>query len=196
MKPRKILSYLVPVGKGQEDPEHVTGTEIPPTGSLFSMLAGVFENSTAECTVPIRFVTDGSQQNDVRDAIRDLLKNPTLSKGRKLAERLRDVSTGKSGLGLLFLLFGQEGEQHKIVVSRFPTDQGVLAEQKRGSLEVAFVERIFMKNAKTYKAACHRPHSELLRQNCLHPGFVDTHESFAVCAYCDRGTGDQYYSGH
>jgi hypothetical protein len=119
MKPKKILSYLVPVGKGQEDPEEVTGTEIPQAGSFFLMLAGIFENSTAECTVPIRFVTDGLQQNDVRDAIRELLKNPTLTKGRKLAERLREVSTRKSGLGLLFLLLGQEGDLHKIVVSRF-----------------------------------------------------------------------------
>lgn len=120
------------------------------------MLAGVFEKSTAECTVPIRFVTDGSQQNDVRDAVRELLKNPTLNGGRKLAARLRDVSIGKSGLGLLFLLLGQEGDLHKIVLSRFPAGEGVLAEQKQGSLEVAFVERIFMKNAKTYKAAVYK----------------------------------------
>jgi hypothetical protein len=156
MKPNTILSYLVPAGKGQEDPEKVTGTEIPPTGSLFSMLTGVFENSTSECTVPIRFVTDGSQQNDVRDEIRELLKHPTLVKGRLLAERLGGVSTGKSGLGLLFLLIGQDGAQHKIVLSRFPADQGVLAERKQGSLQVSFVERIFMKNAKTYKAAVYK----------------------------------------
>jgi hypothetical protein len=156
MKPKKILSYLVPVGKGHEDPEKVTGTEIPQAGSLFTMLAGVFENSTAECTVPVRFITAGSQQNDVRDAILELLKTPALNKGRKLAERLRDVSTGKSGLGLLFLLLGQEGDQHKIVLSRFPADQGVLAERKQGSLQVEFVERIFMKNAKTYKAAVYK----------------------------------------
>lgn len=120
------------------------------------MLAGVFENSTTECTVPIRFVTDGPQQNDVRDEIRELLKHPTLGNGRKLADRLRDVSTGKSGLGLLFLLLGQDGEHHQIVLSRFPADQGVLAERKQGALQVSFVERIFMKNAKTYKAAVYQ----------------------------------------
>jgi len=156
MKPSKILSYLVPAGKGQEDPEEVTGTAVPPVGNLFSMLSHVFENSETECKVPIRFITAGSQQHDVRDEITELLRHPTLSKGRKLAVRLRGVSTGRSGLGLLFLLLGQENGQHKIVLSRFPADQGVLAERKKGTLQVAFVERIFMKNAKTYKAAVYK----------------------------------------
>src|ERR1039458_2257650 len=100
MKPSKILGYLVPPGKGHEDPEAVGGTTVPLSGKMFSMLSGIFEKSEEECKVPIRFVTAGTQQNDVRDEVRDLLKNPTLLRGEKLAERLRGVSTGKSGLGL------------------------------------------------------------------------------------------------
>jgi hypothetical protein len=156
MRPTKILSYLVPAGKGREEAEDLTGTAVPLSGSLFSMLSAVFEKSEEECKVPIRFVTAGSQQNDVRDEIRDLLKSPTLLRGKKLAERLGGVSTGKSGLGLLFLLLGQESGTHKLVLSRFPADQGVLAERKKGALQVEFVERIFMKNAKTYKAALYK----------------------------------------
>lgn len=56
-------------------------------------------------------------------------------------------------MGLLFLLLGQDGGKHKIVLSRFPADQGVLAERKQGTLQVEFVEQIFLKNAKTYKSA-------------------------------------------
>lgn len=168
MKPSKILSYLVSPGKGQEKPEEVSGTVVPLSGSMFGMLAGIFEKSEAECKVPIRFVTDGSQQNHARDEIRDLLKSVTLAKGRKLAHRLRDVSTGKSGLGLLFLLIGQEGGTHKIVISRFPADQGVVAERKKDSLEVAFLEQIFMKSAKTYKAA-------LYKGKAIDSGFWDGH---------------------
>lgn len=156
MKPTKIFSYLVPAGKGHEDPEEVSGTTVPLSGSMFSMLSGIFEKSETECKVPIRFSTSGSQQNDVRDEVRHVLKHPTVSNGKKLAGRLRAVSTGKSGLGLLFLLLGEENGSHKILVSRFPADQGVLAERKRGSLQVEFVERIFMKNAKTYKAAVYK----------------------------------------
>jgi len=156
MKPNKILSYLVPVGKGEEEPEDVTGTPVPLSGSMFSMLAEVFEKADDECKVPIRFITAGSQQNDVRDEICGILANPTLARGRKIAERLRDVSTGKSGLGLLFLVIGEDSGTHKIVLSRFPADQGVLAERKKGALQVEFVERIFMKSAKSYKAALYK----------------------------------------
>jgi hypothetical protein len=159
MKPSKILSYLVPPGKGQEEPEEVSGAIVPLSGNLFTMLSGVFEKSDAECKVPIRFITGGTQQNDVRNEICGLLNSPTLAKGRKLAGRLRDVSTGRSGLGLLFFLIGQDGPTHKIVISRFPADQGVLAERKKGSLQVAFVEQIFMKSAKTYKAALYKAKS-------------------------------------
>ena len=88
-KPHKILSYLVPPGKGQANPERVTGTEVPLAGTLFTMLAGVFANSQAECKIPIRFVTEGSQTNAVRDEIRKLLTRPTLGKGTRLAARGR-----------------------------------------------------------------------------------------------------------
>jgi hypothetical protein len=166
MKPNKILSYLVPAGKGQEEPEEVSGTPVPLSGNLFNMLSGVFEKSESECKVPIRFVTSGTQQNDVREEVCALLRNPTLPKGQRLAQRLRDVSTAKSALGLLFLLIGQDGPIHKIVIARFPADTGVLAERQPGSLRVAFVEQIFMKTAKTYKAALYKGKS-------LESGFWD-----------------------
>lgn len=156
MKPNKILSYLVPAGKGQDEPEEVSGTALPLSGGMFAMLSGVFEKAEDECKIPIRFVTAGSQQNDVRDEVCDIVTSPSLAKGKKLAQRLRGVSTGKSGLGLLFLMLGQDGGTHKIVLSRFPAGQGVLAERKKGALQVEFVERIFMKNAKTYKGALYR----------------------------------------
>ena len=156
MKPSTILSYLVPAGKGQEEPEDVSGTPVPLSGRLFSMLSSVFEKSDTECKVPIRFISEGSQKSEVRSEIQQLLLHPTLPRGKKLAERLRDVTTGKSGLGLLFLLLGEENGQHKILLSRFPADQGVLAERKKGALQVEFVEQIFMKNAKTYKGALYK----------------------------------------
>lgn len=161
MTPQKLYSFLVPPGKNNPKPEEVRGTQIPLSGRLYEMLSEVFLKSEKECTIPIRFVvgSDGKQQNDVRDQILELLKAPSLAKGQKLAERLHDVSTGKPGLGLLFIMSGNEGPTHKIVISRFPADQGVLAEAKKGSLEVEFVERVFMKNAASYKSAVYKGRS-------------------------------------
>jgi putative GTP pyrophosphokinase len=61
-------------------------------------------------------------------------------------------TTHRSGLGLLFLVTGEDDGETKIVVSRFPADSGVLAEEKGKGLTVEFLERIFMKGAKSYKA--------------------------------------------
>jgi len=158
MTPPKILSYLVPPGKSNPNPEEVRGTEIPPTGKLATMLIDAFLKADKECDIPIRFVpaVDGQQQNEVRTRIIELIKSPTLQNGQVLAERLRNVTTGKSGLGLLFLMVGADGPTNKIVISRFPADQGILAEARRGTLEVEFVERIFMKSAATYKSAIYK----------------------------------------
>jgi hypothetical protein len=59
----------------------------------------------------------------------------------------------------LFLISGTEGSQHKIVISRFPTDSAILAEEKRTGLTVAFLERVFMKSATSYKAAVYQDES-------------------------------------
>jgi hypothetical protein len=55
-------------------------------------------------------------------------------------------------MGLLFLIVGTEGRDHKLIVSRFPADSGILAEANQQTLNVAFLERVFMKSAKAYKA--------------------------------------------
>ncbi len=161
MIPRKILSYLVPPGKNNPKPEEIRGTQIPLSGRLHEMLSDVFVKADKECHIPIRFVIgdDGVQQNEARDQIIELMQTPSLAKGHKLAERLGAVSTGKSGLGLLFLILGDDDSTHKVVISRFPADQGVLAEAKKGTLEVEFVERVFMKNAASYKSALYKGRS-------------------------------------
>jgi hypothetical protein len=53
----------------------------------------------------------------------------------------------------MFLMTGKHKGENKIVVSRFPADSGILAEEKEKGLSVEFLERIFMKSATSYKAA-------------------------------------------
>jgi hypothetical protein len=81
------------------------------------------------------------------------LRHTTLVRGRRIAARLQNVTTHRSGLGLLFLITGTEGLESKIIISRFPADEGILAEANREALTVEFLERIFVKNARAYKAA-------------------------------------------
>lgn len=151
-----LHSYLVFPSKSLKENEKpsVGGTKLNLEGKLFDMLRGVYEKSDTECTIDIAFrhAADGNQQNDCRDLLVRYVEKPSLPGGRAIAERLQGVTTNRSGLGLLFLMAGKEEPNHKLVVSRFPAEHGILAEQNRDALTVEFLERVFMKNAHAYKA--------------------------------------------
>jgi hypothetical protein len=134
------------------------GAAVPLTGKLYELLRDVYEKSNHECDIDISFNhrPDGTQQNPCRDLLLGYLNSPTLEAGRTVAARLGEVTTHRSGLGLLFLLSGREGAAHKVVISRFPTDSAILAEENAEALSVAFLERVFMKSAFSYKAVAYQ----------------------------------------
>jgi hypothetical protein len=122
------------------------------------LLDGIYAKSDTECDIDILFNHNaaGEQQNDCRDLIIAYLRKPTLPRGRAIANRLARMTDQRSGLGLLFLIAGKEGRHHKIVISRFPTDYAILAEEHQEDLTVEFLERVFMKSATSYKAAAYQ----------------------------------------
>ncbi|MFC1763626.1 hypothetical protein ACFL6U_16300 [Planctomycetota bacterium] len=150
-----IFSFLVHPGKGYEDPPEIGGTTVPSAGKLFQMVGDVFDRSDHECNTEIAFVPteDGQQHNECRGEIIDLLQKPRISNARQLADRLQKATDGRSGLGLLFIVTGEQNRKSKILLARFPADFGVLAEENQKTLQVQFLERVFMKHALSYKAA-------------------------------------------
>jgi hypothetical protein len=150
-----IHSFLVYPGKNAENPHEINGTSVPKSGLLFDMLKRVFDKAEEECQHDIAFTADGDgkQKNECRDLLLDYMKDCDLAHGREVAKRLQGVTTHRSGLGLMFLMTGQHKGETKLVVSRFPADSGILAEEKEKGLSVEFLERIFMKSATSYKAA-------------------------------------------
>lgn len=150
-----IFSFLVHPAKGLEEQPAIGGTRVPLNGNLFQMLSSLFSRSDNECNIEISFNPneDGEQQNDCRDEILILLKEPSMKHARALASRLQSVTTNRSGLGLLFLTLGQKESLNKVYISRFPADFGILAEEDQRSLRVEFLEKVFMRNAFAYKAA-------------------------------------------
>ena len=153
-----IFSSLVPPRGHTGEPVEIHSANLPLEGALYGMLSNVYIKSDAECTTAVQFIlaTDGSQNNEVRAAFIELVGSPDLAKVEALAVRLSAVTPGKAGLGLLFFVIGKEGDQHKLLVSRFPATQGILAEAQTHGLAVEFVEKVFMRNAATYKAALYR----------------------------------------
>jgi hypothetical protein len=152
---KKIYSYLVPPGKHLEELPQLSGTEITLEGRLFRMLSDIYDKADAECNIPIVFLpaVDGAQKNECRHDLVSLLRRNAQSTAVLFANRLMKATTHKSGLGLLFIIIGKENDKYKCVISRFPADEGVMAEEDRSQLSVTFIERVFMKNAHAYKSA-------------------------------------------
>lgn len=158
MSVQHIHAFLVHPGKGRTRPTPITGTTVPLTGGMFDLLDGIYAKSDHECDVDITFshTPDGKQQNDCRDLVVSYLTKPDQTKGGKIAERLSAHTDGRSGLGLLFLIAGKVGREHKIVLSRFPTDSAIYVDDKSAALSVQFLERVFMKNKTSYKAVLYQ----------------------------------------
>jgi hypothetical protein len=152
-----IHTFLVHPGRGIQH-NAIVGTSVPLTGAMFNLLDGVYQKSDHECDVDIKFrpTADGKQQNDCRDLIVTYVNGPTLPRGRAIAERLAVNTDGRSGLGLLFLIAGKEGQAHKLVLSRFPTDSAIYVDENTSALTVEFLERVFMKNKFSYKAVVYK----------------------------------------
>ncbi len=156
-----IHTYLVHPGKGSSSPSRIGGTSVKLSGKLFKLLSGIYSNSDSECDTDISFSPSlsGDQINPCRDLIINYMSGPTIDLGRRIAERLEKVTTNRSGLGLLFLIFGRENLKYKIVISRFQADNAILAEENREDLSVKFLERVFMKSARAYKAVAYQDSS-------------------------------------
>ena len=142
-----IFSYLVHPGKGESKQTKIRGTRVPESGKLYEVISDLFAKAEAECNLEIIFNPNdkGQQQNDCRDLVVGFKDKPNIANGLKLAKRLQGHTDKRSGLGLLFLITGQDDTDTRILISRFPADSGIIADEKGASLTVEFVEKIFLK---------------------------------------------------
>jgi len=152
-----IHTFLIHPKKATEEAQ-VVGTTVPLNGGLFNLLSEIYDRSDQECDVDITFqpTPDGQQKNVCRDLITDYLGTPNLARGRHLAERLSVQTDRRSGLGLMFLISGKIGREHKVVLSRFPTDNAIYVDDNPSAFTVQYLERVFMKNKTSYKAVVYQ----------------------------------------
>jgi hypothetical protein len=148
-----IHSFLVRPQHKVKSPTLEPGTNVTTTGDLYELLKEIY-NKAENNSTEVKFVMsdDGQQKNLVRREALAYTMNPSLSLAEPLAIRLAKATDGRSGTGLLFLMVGSEGGERKLVLSRFPADSGILAEQGETGLKVEFLKRIFMKSSKLYKS--------------------------------------------
>jgi len=148
-----ILSYLVHPGKNEENQPEICGASLPLQGELFDLIKASFNKSVVECDLDIAFnPTHGQQENTCRTEFIQFINSRTIESGHIIAQRLQNVTTHRSGLGLLFIVLGEENSTKRLYVSRFPADFGIRAQESANSLEVELIREIFMRNALSYKA--------------------------------------------
>ena len=146
-------SFLVHPSKSEDTQPIIGGVRIPSSGKLFDMLSKLYTGAPTECDIEIQFrpMDDGRQENEARSLFLNYLINPTIEAGRAIAAQLQAVTTHRSGLGLLFVIADIERNRSRLMISRFPADEGVIAQEQARGLNLEFIERVFMKSARAYK---------------------------------------------
>lgn len=153
MEIRKLYGFMVGVGKNVPDTPEPQGSEILHNSKLFNLLNDVLQQSQNECDVPIRFLPeDGKQQNEVRAALTDLVKNETLKSCIPIAKRLVSFTDHKTKEGLLFFVVAKHGNKKVILITRFPVEVGIIVNQSSDKIHFVVNEEVFLKNSKRYKS--------------------------------------------
>lgn len=149
-----IHTFLVQPGKNQNPSPKVSGKKVSGSGKLVDLLANIFhaQPDRKDFEITFRPAPDGKQQNDCRDLIVRYQSSPTLTNARAIAQRLQDMTDKRSGMGLLFVMTGQHGTKYRTVISRFPANEGIVAEVASNRLDVAFLEQVFIRQMSAYKA--------------------------------------------
>lgn len=111
------------------------------SGPLLDLLIDVFNRAESECDIDLVFRPDANrtQNNECRNMLMSFVRNPSLQTGHSIARRLESVTPPQAGLALLFLLHGSDSYgNHRLVVSRFPAESGILAQEGRCKLVSGF----------------------------------------------------------
>jgi hypothetical protein len=152
-----IYSFLTYPKRSHPDDPLAPGAQIPveADNKLVRMLEALFQRAPQDCVIPIMFRSDAADQtNPLRTELLALLADPSIESAAPLALRLQRSTTGTSGMGLMFICLSEEaGGETRLLLSRFPADEGVVAERSDAALTVQFVEQVFLKSAHSYKAA-------------------------------------------
>ena len=157
-----VHSFLVPPARPEDDTPPISGTEVERIGLLFKMVREICSRAPEECEIEIMFRPDqeGTTNNESRNRLEAYARDPSLANGRAIANHLQSVTTNRSGLGLLFLVKAVIGSStHTLIISRFPAEEGVMAEAHAEQLDVRFIEQVFLKNRRTYKSAMYQTES-------------------------------------
>lgn len=154
MRSFRVHTFLVHPGKNQDPAPAISGKEVNNAGKLTDLLLRIYQAQPEprDFEITFRHAADGTKQNDCRDLLLAYQAKPSLEAGLAIATRLQSVTDRRSGMGLLFVMTGQHGTKFRTVISRFPANEGILAEVDASGLDVEFLEQVFIKQMSAYKS--------------------------------------------
>lgn len=157
---RFAAGFIVEPSKGlkTEDVESGLKGSIIETDTLpRDFFLPLFTKRSAEYPIEIAFLPQqGVQRNDVRDLVRSVLFGGSAEKenaARQLAVRLALATDLRSEDGLFIILSGQSGDQHRVVLWKFPADQTLQADIVSGNIRIRLIEDAFSRQSTYFKAA-------------------------------------------
>lgn len=150
----KAHTCLIHPGRNVSSVVPISGKELSGEGALLELLGKIFHASPEERDFEVTFrkSEDGQQKNAVRDLIVAYQTSPSLVSALQVAERLQKATDRRSGTGLLFLMTGQHSTKKRTVLSRFPANEGILAQSGESGFDVEFLEQVFIRQLSAYKA--------------------------------------------
>ncbi len=151
----KILGFISPVAKDRDDFNEfeIFGQEIKGNNNLFSTLNKIYDKSSKECDIQIRFISQNmNQNNEVRNQIMTIVNKFTKSNCIPLVKSLALLTDHKTKEGLVFFIIGVINGITRLLITRFPSETGITVQQNGGYLNFTVIDEVFLKNSRKYKA--------------------------------------------
>jgi len=151
----KILGFISPVAKDRDDfdDSEIFGQEIKGNNNLFSTLNEIYDKSSKECDIQIRFISQSmNQDNEVRNQIKIIVNKFTKTNCIPLVRSLALLTDHKTKEGLVFFIVGIVNNATRLLITRFPSETGITVQQNNGYLNFTVIDKVFLKNSRKYKA--------------------------------------------
>lgn len=126
---------------------------IAPSGTTSNYLFDIFDNSTSDCKVEIKFKSDDNQWNEVRDLMLGIVLTNDIKKKSKcfqeLTTRMYRITDDRNGMGLFVLIEGKKGRETRLMLCRFKGSQGLHNEGD----DLKYISQVFTRQSNHYKLA-------------------------------------------
>lgn len=149
------IAFLAPIADEVNNIEtsDFAAREVRQGTELFRLVEDVVRKSNDECDIQIRFIPESdNQDNEVRNLIMEVAKDPTKENCLPLVRRLVALTDHKTNAGLLFFVRARSDEERRLLIFRFPAELGVTKREHGTQIDFEVEHEVFLRRSRKYKA--------------------------------------------